>query len=87
MSNESNFEIGDSEFDNQNYKSCFARSVAVNSDLKLEKITALKKGQSNQGEVLNGAIPKMSDMQGQNFVRMRKVSKKIAELSVGRTET
>lgn len=77
MSNESNFELRDSEFDSQNYKSCFARSVAVNSDLRLKKVTLktdFKKVQSNQGEVLKGAIPKMGDSPGQSFVRMRKVS-------------
>lgn len=77
MSNESNFEFGDGEFDSQNYKSCFARSVVVNSDYRLKKIITtsdIRKVQSNhQGEVLKGAIPKMSDAQG-GFVRMRKVS-------------
>lgn len=77
MSNESHFEFRDSEFDSQNYKSCFARSVAVNSDFRVKNITLktdFKKVQSNQGEVLKGAIPKMGDSQGHNFVRMRKVS-------------
>lgn len=77
MSNESNFELRDSELDSQNYKSCFARSVAVNSDLRLNNITLktdFKKVQSNQGEFLKGAIPKMGDLPGQSFVRMRKVS-------------
>lgn len=79
MSNESNFEIGDSEFDIENYKSFFARSVAVNSDIKLKKSTALEKVQPNQEVVLQGAIPKMSDIPGQSFVRMRKVSIKNSE--------
>lgn len=77
MSNESNFEFGDGEFDSQNYKSCFARSVVVNSDYRLKNIEAnsdLIKVQSKQGQVLKGAIPKMGDTQGQHFVRMRKVS-------------
>lgn len=77
MSNVSNFEFGDGEFDSQNYKSCFARSVVVNSDYRLKNIIAnsdlIKKVQLNQGQV-KGAIPKMSDAQGQSFVRMRKVS-------------
>lgn len=75
MNTETNFDFGDSEFDSQNYKSCFARSVAVNSDYRMKKLTAkldFKNVQSKQG-VQNGAIPK-TDSQGQVFVKMRKVS-------------
>lgn len=77
MSNESNFEFGDGEFDSQNYKSCFARSVVVNSDYRLKNIienSDLIRVQSNPGQLFKGAIPKMSDAQGNGFVRMRKVS-------------
>lgn len=77
MSIDLNFEIGDGEFDTQKYKSSFARSVAVNSDFRLKKITSnlnFIKVQAAQRGSLKGAIPKMSDTQGQAFVRMRKVS-------------
>lgn len=80
MNNESNFEFGDGEFESENYKSCFARSVAVNSDFRLKKITSnldYKKVQSNQENGPKGAIPKMGDTQGHACVRMRKVSDKL----------
>lgn len=82
MINESSFELEDGEFDSQNYKSCFARSVVVNSDFRLKKVSKIsdvQKVQLKQSEVLNGAVPKMSDTQGPPaLVRMRKVSVKSA---------